>query len=384
MSTASRSIHRLKPLETGGTDARHGFAVQDHVAASHCLDMLEDATLSQVWCESQDDVTLIWIGSGTEEVEFVQVKSNELDQLWSIAKLVTGEKGNDGKQKKSILEKSLQFDQCNEPVRFRIVTCRPVKNELKLLTLALDSPDRSKTTDDYVTLLAEVTKKLGHIKSANGNGCEFWLDRTFWLCIHSLDSIRANNLLRLAKLVENQGQYLPIDHVAELYQRLLTKVYDGGLAKWDVGEAKKKLLRNDLLAWFAQAVNHAVHPGQVTAGQTLEGKLTDAGIAPDQFEAIAEMRMQYRLDGLTPKYAEPLKRRTIEGEISARLHTLRSELDGGLLENDGVLFHAKCLGVVNDVFNSLPDDDRPPIQNLYGFMYNLADRCTHRFVRARP
>ncbi len=43
----------FRHLRIGGTVAHRGFAVQDHIAAGHCLDMLEDSTLSQVWCETQ-------------------------------------------------------------------------------------------------------------------------------------------------------------------------------------------------------------------------------------------------------------------------------------------------------------------------------------------
>src|SRR5262245_36738935 len=81
------SIHDLPPLERGGVLARHGFDVQDHVAVGFVLALLEMPDLLQVWCETHDDITLIWQGLSSEEIEFVQVKSNELDQLWSIAKL---------------------------------------------------------------------------------------------------------------------------------------------------------------------------------------------------------------------------------------------------------------------------------------------------------
>jgi hypothetical protein len=89
LSTAAQplSIHLLPPLETGGVEAREGFDFQDHVAAGFCIHMLKTVTLRQVWCENQDDITLIWQGQASEEAEFVQVKSNEPDQLWSIAML---------------------------------------------------------------------------------------------------------------------------------------------------------------------------------------------------------------------------------------------------------------------------------------------------------
>ncbi len=67
-----QSIHSLPPLERGGVIARHGFDVQDHVAAGFFLSMLETPELLQVWCETHDDITLIWQGSSAEEIEFVK------------------------------------------------------------------------------------------------------------------------------------------------------------------------------------------------------------------------------------------------------------------------------------------------------------------------
>lgn len=76
------SIHDAPPTEFGGVSARQGFAYQDHVAAGFCLEMLLDEKIEQVWCEVFDDVTLFLGIDGVQEVEFVQVKSNELNQLW--------------------------------------------------------------------------------------------------------------------------------------------------------------------------------------------------------------------------------------------------------------------------------------------------------------
>lgn len=362
--------------------------------------MVTEATLGQVWTESQDDVFLLWINGATEEVEFVQVKSNELDQLWSIAELLKKEtvaeedddqaSGN-GKSKKSkkkegrcILEKSLQYDRCSETVRFRVVTCRPVKEELNFLTYELDSPHRDKTRADYTHLLGKIKEKVGDFKSQNGRGCEFWLDRTYWGWVHSRDAIINVNVLKTMELVRLHGQYMAPDQARELYQRLLRKVYEGGLAKWKRDPEKKKFHRNHIIAWFAQAINDAVHPAQLGTGRKLEEKLRDAAIPDDDHEAAAQMRLQYRLEGLSPKYAEPAQKRNIEGEIAARLLSLRASLDGGLINESGVAFHARCLNAIDDIHKSLPENDRPPIQNLYGYMYNLADRCTHRFVKAKP
>ena len=423
MSSVPRSIHDLPPLEIGGTVARRGFAVQDHIAAGHCLDMLEDQTLSQVWCETQDDVTLVWVNNSGEEVEFVQVKSNEFDQLWSIAKLLEKEKekakegdepesadaeghaddngeadgsgkAQDGpaetkpnkKSKKKdgrcILEKSLQYDRCKEPVRFRVVTSRPIKDELAFLAHPIGSTLRDKSKPDYLVLVEKLKEKLADFKSENGNDYTFWVDRTIWKWVHSLDAVKKDNLWRTSNLIEKSGQFLARDQIEELYQKLLTKVYDGGLARWDTEIGKKKILRADLLAWFTQAVTDAVHPGKLGTGKTLEGKLQAAGIPADQHEAIAEMRQRYRLERLTPKYDATETQLAVEGDIRGRLVTLRANLDGRLIDFDGVAFHALCINEVNAARLSLREQSRPPAEILYGYMYDLADRCTHRFVRA--
>jgi hypothetical protein len=58
------SIYDLAPLEHGGIDNRKGIDFQDHVAADFCLDMILDNGLKEVWCETQDDITLIWNREG--------------------------------------------------------------------------------------------------------------------------------------------------------------------------------------------------------------------------------------------------------------------------------------------------------------------------------
>ena len=41
--------------------------------------MLADPRLKEVWCEAEDDITLIWDRDGADAVELVQVKSDNLN-----------------------------------------------------------------------------------------------------------------------------------------------------------------------------------------------------------------------------------------------------------------------------------------------------------------
>ncbi len=133
------SLHDLVPNEPGGEENRRGILFQDHIAAGFYLEMLENEALTTVWCEAEDDITLVWERECGTEGEFVQVKSDELDQLWSVARLCRRDGGREGT---SILERSLQREKYIEPCWFRIVTARPVNNDLECLELPLAHAER--------------------------------------------------------------------------------------------------------------------------------------------------------------------------------------------------------------------------------------------------
>jgi hypothetical protein len=174
---AKLSIRDVPPIETGGSDARRGFDLQDHVAARFCVLMLTATTLKEVWCENQDDVTLIWEHDSGERVEFVQVKNNQLDGLWSIAKLcerkTTPPRSSDPETKTpskrvkrigtSMLERSLGYDRCLEPCCFRIVTSWQINKELQLLSLSAEY--RATAAAELTTLVAALRRYVGDFVS---------------------------------------------------------------------------------------------------------------------------------------------------------------------------------------------------------------------------
>jgi Cap4, dsDNA endonuclease domain len=378
------SIHLLPPLETGGVEAREGFDVQDHVGVGFCIQMLKTPELQQVWCENQDDLTLIWQRQANEEVEFVQVKSNEPDQLWSIAMLCNREKKakNPTGLGTSILERSLAYDRCCEPCRFRLVTCRPIKDELKLLGYPLHSAYRQNAYKEVQELETAVGEYVGDFLSGNKHRHTFWLSATYWDVRHSLDAVKNQNLLQLQGLIEEDGEPLFSDQLEELYCRLLAKLRTAASARWDVNSAEKKILRDDLLGWFQEAVTtlrHPVAPGGVKA---LQQKLHAAGLATDIIETALGLRREYRKESLTPKYTNDAGQELIKGEVSAVLLTLRSRLDAGNLEDSGVLFHSRCLEELGKLHVSLPLTPHPPLAIVCGCMYAITDRCGHRFRRA--
>lgn len=393
--------------------------MQDHVAASWCLRMCDDVSLIEVWCETSDDITLYWdVGTDVHEVEFVQVKSDRIGQLWSVALLTSpsasangdgdgaGQEGDadesnevddaasDGKPRKKkkakkdakcILETSLQNDRGVEKSRFRIVTCRPIMEELKVLTYDYDSEHRATTTTAYLNLIAKLQEKekIKELKSTNGHGCEYWVQRARWDVIHEEDPIEDANIIKVWELAQKHGQILLPDQARTVYERLLTRVLRAGEADWDTQIEGKVFRRAEFITWFEKAIFDAAHPGKGGAGKTLEDKLVDAKVADDIIETARSLRLAYLGRLFTPRYSEPEKRAELEIEIDARLMRLRQKLDCGELEVSGATFHSMCMDAIAKMHEELPNRDRPPLPNLLGFMYNLADRCTHRFVRAK-
>jgi hypothetical protein len=378
-----QSIHALPPLERGGVIARHGFDVQDHVAAGFFLSMLELPELLQVWCETHDDITLIWQDTCGEEIEFVQVKSNELDQLWTVSKLCDREKKDKApKAGTSIYERSLANDRCTEPCRFRLVTCRPVQSDLYVLTLPPSAPDRATKHADFDALSKDIDTRANGFLSHNGNGPAYWLSRLLWDVRHSIESVTNANLDKLRRLVERQGGYLFSDQLDDLYANILTMVRSASAADWGIDPTRKKFTKQAVKEWFDKQLAHRLHPIPATGGTTLKGKFKQAGIADPEVDSALETRRHYMAERLQQKYLSLTERDHVEGEVAATLHALRARLDAGEIADSGVEFHASCISALRDLEKRLATSRPVPWVFLVGCMYSITDRCTHRFRKA--
>ena len=390
---AQPSIRETPPLETGGSEARRGFDLQDHVAARFCIRMLTDSTLKEVWCENQDDVTLIWEERSVERVEFIQVKNNQLDSLWSVAKLCEREtahpptsepatKTQSNKIKRigsSILERSLAYDRCPEPCCFRIVTSWQINKELQLLSLSAEY--RATVPAELTSLIAELRRYVSDYVSPNGRDCAFWAAETTWEVVDSVDSLRSKNILVFAQYLALQGEFVAPDQVEELYMRLVAKVADASRADWKIDLEKKRIRRDALVPWSANVVQEAVHPGS-KGSKKLRAKMKKAMLPNDSIDSAMEERARYREEMLAQRYFTSTEYRAIEGEIVSLLHSLRTQLDSGGCDDPGVAFHARCRSTLESFRESLPTDRRPHVSFVHGCMYDITDRCTHRFIRA--
>ena len=378
-SPFNNSIYNLPPLERGGVEARIGFVFQDHVAATFLIELLENPDLLEVWCETHDDITLIW-RLPSHEVEFVQVKGHALDQLWSVAKLVQ----RDRKEKQavcgsSIYERSLANDRCSESCRFRLVTCLPPNSDLDSLCLPFDAPDRLAKEPMLLTLADDLDSRSEGYRSPNGNGASFWLSRVLWQVRQSIDTAEKENKYNLFKLLSRQGSYFVSDELDELYAALLAKACDAATRDWGTDPSRKKICKGCLSMWLSSYLTARRHP-PIVGGARVQEKLRIAGIGEEDVVASMESRQRYLAERYSPKYLDSQSLSHLEAEVSAVLHVLRARLDSGDMPDDGVAFHAACLKAVESLRDR--SNGNPPLSILQGCMYNIADRCIHRFRRA--
>lgn len=99
-------------------------------------------------------------------------------------------------------------------------------------------------------------------------------------------------------------------------------------------------------------------------------------------QTALEQRMYYREEVLKSQYLKITDRKRVEQEVAALLLNLRAQLDAGLLPDSGIEFHNHCLQALAQLRSTLGVVTPPLLAFLHGCMYNIADRCLHRFRRA--
>lgn len=269
------SFRDLEPLEEGGRVSRLGLEFQDHIAARGCLLMFLDTGPAEVWCEAEDDIVFVWSDGTAEWFEFVQVKSTDLRQAWTVPKLCDRDSTRDASGKntlrRSIVEKSLSHDRALEPCRFRLVTCWEPDSVLSVLKLAIGTSARTKSRAKLAEAVRAIGAKLRGYASPNGNGPEFWVANTCWEVWANIDAVQSSNSLDLEQILIAAGFLLLPDQRRELYERLLRRVRDASLASDRTQQEAKRLTRAAFRAWLLAQAKGMQHEG----GAHVAGLRTD-------------------------------------------------------------------------------------------------------------
>lgn len=368
------SIDNHQPDEEGGPTARSGLAYQDEIAVGIFLEMIGDPSIQKVHCETHDDIIVKRLVVDEDIVEYVQVKSNEPDRLWSVAGMCADGIG-------SLCAKSLARDRHKETSRFRIVTLRAVTSELNVLTYPRYGSGREPSCEGLVKLSAAVKEKLPHAMSQKGNGIDYWLEHCLWQVCHDEDSIRHANLLKLMRLAAEQGTLLLPEQAEAIEDELRSWAYDAGRAFWIPDRAKKIISRPQLVSWWNAKLISIVDGAAFVSGGKLREKMDDAQLSEDQIRMALELRRDYALLVRTPRYMSEVDTPALQRRVKSELASLRAGQIAGQLASHGAIFHSICIQKMDEINQRLANNAEDQSAFLKGCMYDIADRCLHRFTR---
>lgn len=197
------SIHATVPLNISGRHARKGFDYQDHVGVALCMQALQDDSITEIWFETEDDLTLIREAEGKVTVEFIQVKYVNRPSRWSVKAICEGVGTS-----KSLLETSFENDRCAETALFRIVASYDVDNALSVLKLPCNGSFRTASAEKETDLIKLIKKQLPKVKSANGHGTDYWVKNCTWeKWPDNITDLESSNKLKLENLLEKYPKH---------------------------------------------------------------------------------------------------------------------------------------------------------------------------------
>lgn len=314
------SIDDARPSEQGGPVARTGFNYQDEVAVSFLIDMLGDPTIVKLHLETHDDIVVV---HGTEPIataEYVQVKASELDKLWSISDLCRRE-GDGGT---SIFELSLNRDKHFEVSRFRLVTLRPVVDDLKILTYIRGTTGREPCGGRFLSLQDELLTRFPAIHSPKNNGVSYWLKHCYWDIRHSKELVELSNFIRLLRIGTAEGKVLLPEQIGQLLDELRSWAKKAGEAKWEPDRAAKIITNQVLRAWWERRTNEILNGAGSVSGLKLARKMRAAVLADDQIQMAIELRRDYSRVVRTSRYMDDDLAKRLQSRVKSELTSLRA------------------------------------------------------------
>ena len=94
-----------------------------------------------------------------------------------------------------------------------------------------------------------------------------------------------------------------------------------------------------------------------------------------------ELRRDYAALMRTPRYMETDETAALQQRVKSEMMRLRARYSAGHLDIDGVEFLSLCLDRLDEVNEARPDGEQDRSAFLQGCMYDITDRCLHRFGR---
>ncbi len=380
------SVDDVKPAEEGGPTARIGFSYQDEVAVGLALEMLANPNVTKIHCETHDDMIVVSIeenpegGKSLVVAEYVQIKGGGAETLYSAANLCSRV---DKKPGTSLFETSLGRDRHKEMSRFRLITNRPVKSELEILTYPLGAPGREVDGERFKSLVSDIAGRMSGVVSAKGNAGEYWCRNCLWEVRAERHNVRDANLRRILKLAQDDGWKIVYEQAEELLTELLGWMKAAGEARWEPDRARKIILRRELTAWWSRRRQELIDGASDTAGGKLSGKLRDIEAEDNQIAMAVDLRRRYSAAVRTSRYMEDDQIERLQLLVQSKMASLRGAYVAGEIDPSGQGFHALCLKALDEVSQVETVEGTDAAGFLKGCMYDITDRCLHRFARPR-
>jgi hypothetical protein len=365
METFLPSIYSFNSSIDGGRIARKGFIYQDHVGTRYLLNLILATDDCDIIFENEDDIVKIEKTTTPVIVEMIQVKSNNLDSRWSVSQILNLE----------VLQKSLKRGRCSEEVKYRVITSYDVDSDLEILKLDFNNAERK--ADKLNSLIAAIEAKKSDIPAnTKGQKVKDWVNNCIWSKYpDSIDSLRSENLLLLEDVLEKCFSIILLpDQKQELYQKLLAFVQDSSSITY-ITHSKKSLQD-----WFDEQLKEISKPKGGT--EKLIEKMNQAQLDSTLIETAKELKWAYSIDSLNNFYVSQSAINKFKLAAYSLFADLKVKLDAGELEilgiTEGFSFHKHCLEKIDALAKAQNIDEGI----AKGCMYDITNRCQHRFLKA--
>jgi hypothetical protein len=209
----------------------------------------------------------------------------------------------------------------------------------------------------------------------------YWLKHCYWDIRHSKESLESSNFIRLLHIGTAEGKVLLPEQIDHLLDELRSWAKKAGEAKWEPDRAAKIIANRVLRAWWERRTNEILNGAGSASGLKLTRKMRAAVLADDQILMAIELRRDYSQVVRTSRYMDDDLAKRLQSRVKAELTALRARFVAGQEPLDSAGFHLLCIERMNLINSELPPsaDDRSAF--LIGCMYDITDRCLHRFER---
>jgi hypothetical protein len=258
-----------------------------------------------------------------------------------------------------------------------------VVNDLAILSLPRGAVGREPNGKRMIALRTDIDNRCAGTCSKKGNRSAFWLNNCLWDVRHGQQEIAKANLLALLRLAWGEQRLVLPEQGEVLLVELRSRAKTAGEARWEPNRDRKIITRGALRTWWDKRTAELLAGAEAPAGGKLADKLREVGAADEIVALALEMRRDYAGTMRTPRYMVDGETERLQARVKSEMMTLRTQYAAGQIDPDGLGFLSLCQERLEAVNRDRPVGAEDRTAFLYGCMYDIADRCLHRFTRPR-